>query len=833
MKRFDPEAINSRMLKNLQENSKVWKNIPQNGPLYEILMAESEGLAEVARYMEYMLAEKKWDTARNFSSIAHMSKVLGKKQNRKVSAKGFALISHTDQEGINRLQFLGKDYQDPETPSNYDNIIKNEFSSSLEEKALVPWVNDKLYSIPEGTVFTDSSGKKFTACDTVSIKKFTNGIDNIKKDKSLYDTFITNGSWNGYKYILVPIVQGLQKKVILGKSSGLASQTFNLNTLNIEAADSVQTNKFLYITVEDDIDSNGNLIKWKETEYISNSDSESRYFEIRISDLRDFTTIIFGDGYNGKIPAEGKIITLNYLESLGTEGDSLKKYSLLDQFTLPEGMEVIEDPRNGKTDFLHVTNISYIANSKNLETKEEFKSSCEKTFTKKSETLFDLEDIEENIYKITSIPLFLLNVSKLNDTYRYKEINGYNISYSPIIINALSLAGEDLSSLEKYSLLDSIESYINNDKKVYNLIFEIEDYQKFLIDTNIEIELIQNSNLFHEKQKFIDDLNNLIISNFGISGINPGNNLISTSKIDKVLLDNYQKDILSIDQTFWLRSFKDCIKVFYKSGQEYKEINERSTSETISSQDLKDLISNEIFDNIRIVFKNTTGYSNIANNEFNGSFIKNKASGYNIPFIWNIIPPDIDKISQPLSFCLVDETENGLSSLSKEFSSKDSYYGFSINIDGKDIEFKQLPSTGAQLCKLVQLNKIINSINKSEFDGFSLDTGLEYFINTDSETYIAPYIAIGAIDEDNKDAVYSCIDFNQAIFQKAFNDLIVLQESAGEESKIPLSSVYNAIYENIKEFNYYFSVPMIDKTLISTDTSSLMYINSSTISIVK
>ena len=68
MKRFDSAAIKARMIERLRI-SEEWALLLGDGTFGNLIDTIAEGRAEDARYMEYLLGEKKWKTAMNLSSL--------------------------------------------------------------------------------------------------------------------------------------------------------------------------------------------------------------------------------------------------------------------------------------------------------------------------------------------------------------------------------------------------------------------------------------------------------------------------------------------------------------------------------------------------------------------------------------------------------------------------------------------------------------------------------------------------------------------------------------------------------------------------------------------
>ena len=157
MKRFDSESIYYRIKQRL-EIMNEWSQIIPNGTISSILKAWSEMGAEYSRYLEYLYQEKKFKNARNLSSITHLTDLVGYKRNLPKSAVGYVVVSHTDKNGVNRLENYGTEFFDLDATSDYDELTQKKSATREESSALVPWTANKSYAIPEGTVITSSTG---------------------------------------------------------------------------------------------------------------------------------------------------------------------------------------------------------------------------------------------------------------------------------------------------------------------------------------------------------------------------------------------------------------------------------------------------------------------------------------------------------------------------------------------------------------------------------------------------------------------------------------------------------------------------------------------------
>lgn len=835
MKRFNQESQYGRIIQDLEENSTNFKNISMSphGPVSELIRAFVESNAEFARYLEYLLAEKKWDLLRNFTSLIHQATALNKKAKRKVSARGYALVTHTDQAGVNRLSNLGDLFTDPETASDFDDIQQATASTALQKSALIPWTVSSLYEIPKGTKFSSKSGLHFISTESKSIKQFNYGISRIKSNPELYNQFLEEGSWNGYKYILVPIVEGTVREVNLGVSNGLGSQTILLNTLNIEAADCAQTRDFLYATVEDDFDESqpDGLTHWTEVDRITGAPSSAKVFELRITNDHSGTMVIFGDGLNGAIPPENKAITFHYLETSGGAGNLTKKYSLNDEIELDAP---ILDPRdNTNTGFLHCTNHLPVLGGRDLETKAQFKDDAEKTYRKKVDTIFELEDLKENIYKYTPMPLYLVNAKRSNGV-SYKTINGYKYAYHPIIISALDTDGENLDSTNAAILLSQLKQYINEQKLVYDLDLEYQNYKQLLIDVNTSIEIDTSKNLISSEADFVKDVEDMIVLNNGLSAVEPGNNKLTSSNIDKPILDKYHKSILDIQTDLWLRSFQTELSFYYGGNQ----ILETDVASTITKANLIDSIdeANAQNTNTLVVIAKMKADHAISNAVVSSSKIRSGILGNNIPILINLAPDATDTTSIGRTLALID---NGASSgllnelLAANTTGVEAFDGFTdkwYHIDyapdndtnkNQRILLGQLKNAGTQ--SLSRAQSIIENQDISTIDGL-----LEM---SSDQGYIADQVYVTIPNESEIDIA---IPINKNTFAFAAAQIASLAESLRTNaSSIQLSAVYQTLANCFSGYNIYTNTALIDRSAISRDINALMFVSTAKVNISK
>ena len=473
-----------------------------------MLEAFVEPIAEAARYGEYLLQELKWDTSRNFSSTKHMARLVGKKLDRKHSAVGSIVVSHSDLEGVARYTFLGIDNFAIDSESNYDNLEKDEdLIEATYSHALVPWTSSKYYTVPLGAVFNTTSGIPFVCAESKSIKTCTVKWDFVTSNAETLLAFKAADGWNNYKYLNVPVVQGIQKEATLGYSDGSAGQSFLLATTDVEAADNYYTEQFCYIEVEDTA---GNVTRWNEIYHLQLADTTSRVFEIEILDDLSGTSIKFGDSINGAIPSNGSKLTLHYLETLGEEGNVVNLYDFQNEIsgaTLPGDSEY-------KNLSIGCQNMWPIIGGKDLEKLSEFKENAETAYAKNYEILHTYTELIDSINSISPIPLMKVRTSTFYET---TQVNSTKVLLSKIGITGLSTAMQPLNSVET-SLFEAVLNTDLNKKVLSN------KYIKYIAPKIVEIDStvnIEPTMTIQSKEDFTTDLENHLIAKYGKSNVEP------------------------------------------------------------------------------------------------------------------------------------------------------------------------------------------------------------------------------------------------------------------------------------------------------------------------
>jgi hypothetical protein len=375
LKRFDPAAIKARMLDRMRVNLN-WALLSENGTISAILDTFADTLAESARYGEYLLAEKKWTTAQNSSSLVAQAGLVGYKAKRARSAISYIIVSHTDQNGTNRLANYGRTFFDLDAQSNYDNIAKDADPQNVyRTQTLVPWTYPVPYSVPKGTRFIDANGTEFISTSTVASRVLTQPWSLIVNDATQYQNFINAGGWSGVKYLKVPVIQGKVITYNLGTALGARFETMLLPVKNCEEAGNNVSRDFLQVFVNTTPTVAGNAIEWTQVPNILLAGPNDKVFEV--INVPDFSGVLFkfGDGITGaKLPA-GASVSSNYLETLGASGNEPSKYQIT-TMVFPPGVSMIDPRTQAVSAFLSCTNSIAILGGSDAETNDDLRISA-------------------------------------------------------------------------------------------------------------------------------------------------------------------------------------------------------------------------------------------------------------------------------------------------------------------------------------------------------------------------------------------------------------------------------------------------------------------------
>lgn len=428
-KRFDFDSIKARMLEGLRKKSD-WALILGNGTVGNLVDVIAESEAEDARYLEHLFRETKWETAQSISSLQAQSSLISYKRQLPQSALGYVIMSHTDIDGRNRLANYGQYFFDIDASSDYDDIIKNDDATEEEKHALVPWVNSTSYLIPKGTRFISSSGIEYFSTEAASSRSLSKAISKMN-DVEKAD-FEKRGGWKGIKYLKIPVMQGIQRTVSIGKcSSTTRFQSFVLPTVDVDAASNSVSSSYFYVYV---IPENSSTpVYFTEIDHLSRATSLDNVFEKSILKDESGVKIKFGDGVSGALPPDG-IVYVHYVETLGSKGDITSKYQI-SQFILPAGYTVIDPRSDSNTSFLNVTNISTIEGGKDIEDVDDFRDNAPSSYLQ-SYTTATTKNYLNAILKYSPISLLHCKIF-LDDSVKTTKIDYTMSESSNNVINKL------------------------------------------------------------------------------------------------------------------------------------------------------------------------------------------------------------------------------------------------------------------------------------------------------------------------------------------------------------------------------------------------------------
>lgn len=408
-----------------------------------------------------------------------MARLVSKKLDRKHSAIGSIIVSHSDLEGVARYSFLGVTNFSIDAESNYDDQAKNEsLTADIYLNALVPWTDTVCYTIPKGAVFSTRTGINFIAAESKTIQTWSSNWSDVLVTQGSLRTFKSTDGWNNYKYLTIPIVQGDIKEVTLGTSDGTAAQSFIVASLDIEAADSYYTKQFCYVEV---ITTDGQSTIWTEVQHLQTAENTDTVFEVNILDDMTGTEIKFGDSVCGAIPSNDATLIFHFLETKGAEGNVTDLYSFQNEIngvTLPTNTKYLELS-------VGCQNTWPIIGGKDLETLAEFKSNAETAYAKNYKILHTFSELQDNINLISPIPLLKV---KTKTYYETATVNSTTVYKNSIGITGLSTGLIPLNSTEKNIFEKVINTNLNSivlsNKNIKYLTPSIVE-----IDSALEIEL--------------------------------------------------------------------------------------------------------------------------------------------------------------------------------------------------------------------------------------------------------------------------------------------------------------------------------------------------------
>jgi len=284
---FDFDSIRLRLITNLRKRA-GWKNLLPNSVNMRLIEAFAEEEAELARYSEYLLRESKWDLARNRSSLFYQASLLGYVPHRRISANGTVEVSYNS-DAFSPGWLSYQEYSIGDKVRHGDFIFESLTSSNLDnEPSLTDTVNWKRIrtnyirniGIPKFTEFSSTTSLSYTSTESITLASYQDFAE-------------------------VPIIQGKRRTSSFTANGNVFEEVF-IESDRIE-------NYFVEVLV--------NNTRWIKTDNLRFNDGQDVVFQV-IPDP-NFTGVYlrFGDDVNGKKLTSGDLITVDWIESDGIQGN--------------------------------------------------------------------------------------------------------------------------------------------------------------------------------------------------------------------------------------------------------------------------------------------------------------------------------------------------------------------------------------------------------------------------------------------------------------------------------------------------------------------------------
>lgn len=410
------------------------------------------------------------------SAITHQTDLIAYKRKLPKSAIGYVIVSHTDKDGVNRLQNYGIDFFDLDAASDYDELVRNPNATSEEKAALVPWTANTFYSVPKGTIIKSSDGTQFIVTETVESRSLKEPFSVIKNDPVKYADFIEAGGWNGIKYLKIPVIQGVQMSKELGQAMGTRFESFTIDALDIENASNIISCEFFNITVTpyikntsgEDVE-DGISQKWEKVENIGLAGPYDKVFEIKILSDEQKVLIKFGDGITGQMLPKDAKITINYLKTKGEAGNVSNRFQMTD-ITFPPGMVMVDPRTNQVSKFICCTNVSPVMGGHNIEDENDIKENApvsyldfytigsKKTYMSQIKNNSPVNLLHVNIYKANTLSAGSYGTITSSDEYASSlspegVLQELVTNKKALLISALRANGEKIDDPENEVLV--------------------------------------------------------------------------------------------------------------------------------------------------------------------------------------------------------------------------------------------------------------------------------------------------------------------------------------------------------------------------------------------
>jgi len=416
---FDVDSIKTRLINTLRSKAS-WAKILFYSTNQRLIDTMAEGLAELARYDEYLTRETKWTLSLNRSSLTTQSKVVGYTAHRKIGSSGILRIGIDTAIG-SETWISTKTFKTGDTVYYNDILYKSIQDSNLNKQpdtevlwwSLLDIKPSNTVLIPKYSVFSDSASLKMTNINTENLTTTDNFID-------------------------IEVIQGIPKSTT-AIAQGDIYEEIDVNNVSIENS-------------EYEIYVNGVL--WTEISDLRlTADGTAKNYEI--SNKIDFSgiTLKFGNDTFGKKLEIGDVVLFKYVETLGVSGN-ISTVGVIDtvESTIYDSVSSIVD--------LKCYNLQQFDGGTDEETIENIRTMGSNVFQTGDRAVSKLD------WKTILLQNNFIQNAVVWGEYEYNIDNGnipgtyVSVQENVVHISAYTPSGTQLSSSQK----DSIRSYLNDYK---------------------------------------------------------------------------------------------------------------------------------------------------------------------------------------------------------------------------------------------------------------------------------------------------------------------------------------------------------------------------------
>ena len=522
MIRFDSNSIYNRILDKLQQDPN-WKVLINNSVITSLVKSNAEADSEIARYIEYLFKESRWDTAQNPSSVLSMANMMGYQPKRKISARGKVYVSTSP-----TTHLVGK-------------TISYESFLSLKDKIVVD----------ETSSFAPNTG------DNISLNSACNVTCGNKHFIITKPAVLENGDY----YASIDVMEGVKKTHIITIDTIRATATFSkidpylyipVMIKNCEDASNLSSIPFLRVVV---------VYKTDRVDEYGNPEADYREYRIvdslLLSSSSDFDCELYNDLYNQNlfylkfnndlyngnvidISSSSPIdhIRIDYVESSGSEGNIEDLYS---------NFSIIASSLNSATGKsvsrkLYGINYTPITGGYDEETVSDIKKNTVKSYTKyfgigtqeayekaieNTEIKVSINGTEANI-KPSKVHVFGGYYTDSFDTRQY-------VTYVSFIGSGLEDLEYETTSTNPYMDVEkALNHYLSRLKSPQDIIkFTPPEYISFSVGLNCKIANSTEYELTALQNSICDYIDSIWGPNS--DSINFGNNFIQSQLVSLVM----------------------------------------------------------------------------------------------------------------------------------------------------------------------------------------------------------------------------------------------------------------------------------------------------------